>query len=143
MNVSFRSIMFYNQQLKKLNSTIQILRSMINCLAWHPESTTTEEWISSSTNYLAVASDSNIIIFDMSKLIKEIEKTDKMDIDEENVNEECNLYKMVATLNGHMDKVVCLAWSPHVSGYLVSGSYDNIAQVKYAYTHYIAHSSII
>ncbi|GAB1867613.1 Gem-associated protein 5 [Camponotus japonicus] len=122
------SIMFYDQKLRKRNSTIHILRSMVNCLAWHPDSTSTDEWISSNANYLAVAFDSNIIICDMSELIKEIEANPE-DCNEEDNNEERKLYKMVATLNGHIDKVVCLAWSPHVSGYLVSGSYDNVAQV--------------
>lgn len=139
MDIFFRSIMFYDQNLRKHKNTIHILRSMVNCLAWHPESTTTDDWMSSNANYLAVASDWNIIIFDMSELIKEM----KMNIEDcneekEDNNEECKLYKMVATLNGHIDKVVCLAWNPHVSGFLVSGSYDNVAQVKYAYTHYIA-----
>jgi len=109
---------------------------MVNCLAWHPDSTSTDEWISSSANYLAVAFDSNIIICDMSELIKEIEANPEDCNEEEDTNEERKLYKMVATLNGHIDKVVCLAWSPHVSGYLVSGSYDNVTQVKYA--NYIA-----
>lgn len=131
--------MFYDQNLKKRNNTIHILRSMVNCLAWHPESTTTDEWMSSSANYLAVASDWNIIIFDMSELIKEMKmNTEGCNEEKEDNNDERKLYKMVATLNGHIDKVVCLAWSPHVSGFLVSGSYDNVAQVKYAYTHYIA-----
>lgn len=106
---------------------------MVNCLVWHPESTTTDEWTSSAANYLAIASDCNIVIFDMSELIKEMQMANIEDcIEEKDSNEERKLHascKIVATLNGHIDKVVCLAWSPHCSGHLVSGSYDNVAQV--------------
>lgn len=108
---------------------------MVNCLAWHPESTMADKWMSPIANYLAVASDScSIMIFDMSKLIKELEATGTEDIIEN--DQDCTMHKIVATLNGHSDKVVCLAWSPHFSGHLVSGSYDNIAQVKYTYAFY-------
>lgn len=141
---SFRSIMFYDQNLKKRKSTIHYFRSMVNCLVWHPESTTTDEWTSSTANYLAVASDWSIVIFDMSELIKEMETESTEDcIEKEDSNEERKLHaswKIVATLNGHIDKVVCLAWSSHCSGHLVSGSYDNVAQVFdlkiYAYILY-------
>lgn len=93
-------------------------------------------------NYLAVASDSSdIIILDVSDLINSLEES-------RDINEECtipktlqitenvdsskqgNLHKVVTTLNGHSEKVVCLAWSPHFSGHLVSGSYDHTAQVR-------------
>ncbi|KYM76201.1 Gem-associated protein 5 [Atta colombica] len=122
------SIMFYDQKLRKRGSSIHILRNVVNCLAWHPESTMADKWMSPIANYLAVASDScSIMIFDMSKLIKELETTGTEDIIENDQN--CTMHKIVATLNGHSDKVVCLAWSPHFSGHLVSGSYDNIAQV--------------
>lgn len=134
---SFRAIMFYDQKLKKRKNTIHVLRSMVNCLAWHPDSTATDKWTSSTANYLAVASDWNIVVFDMSELIKELKTSTEDYIQEEDSNEERKLHKMVATLNGHVDKVVCLAWSPHFSGHLVSGSYDHIAQVRYTRTHYI------
>lgn len=128
---SFRSIMFYDQMLRKRH-TIHMLRSMVNCMAWHPESTATDKWMSSSANYLAVAFDWNIVIFDMSELMKELERTPtKHCTEENNSKEERTLHKMVAMLNGHNNKVVCLAWSPHFSGHLVSGSYDHVAQVKY------------
>jgi len=65
----------------------------------------------------------------MSKLIKELEATDTENVTEN--DQERMMHEIVATLNGHSDKVVCLIWSPHFSGFLVSGSYDNIAQVKY------------
>lgn len=82
---------------------------------------------------LAVASDSpTILIYNVSDLRKELETQEKISepIDNGN-NQQRNTHKLVATLNGHNDKVVCLAWSPHVTGYLVSGSYDSTAQVKY------------
>ncbi|KAL6431847.1 hypothetical protein ACFW04_007362 [Cataglyphis niger] len=127
------SINFYDQNLKKHKNTIHYFRYMVNCLVWHPESTTTDEWTSLTANYLAVASDCNIVIFDMSELIKEMQISNIEDcIEKEDSNEERKLHascKIVATLNGHIDKVVCLAWSPHCSGHLVSGSYDNVAQV--------------
>ncbi|KYN08591.1 PREDICTED: gem-associated protein 5 [Cyphomyrmex costatus] len=122
------SIMFYDQKLRKRGNSIHILRNVVNCLAWHPESTMADKWMSPIANYLAVASDScSIMIFDMSKLIKELEATGMKDVIEN--DQERTMHKIVATLNGHSDKVVCLAWSPHFSGHLVSGSYDNIAQV--------------
>ncbi|XP_029169369.1 gem-associated protein 5-like [Nylanderia fulva] len=58
------SIMFYDQKLTK-QYAIDILRYMVNCLAWHPESTATDKWKSPAANYLTVASDWTIIIFDM------------------------------------------------------------------------------
>ncbi|XP_029169359.1 gem-associated protein 5-like [Nylanderia fulva] len=123
------SIMFYDQMLKK-QDTIHMLRSMVNCLAWHPESTATDKWKSPAANYLAVASDCTIVIFDMSELMKDLERALTMDcVEEEDSKEECKRYKTVAMLKGHNNKVVCLAWSPHFSGHLVSGSYDNVAQV--------------
>jgi len=116
----------------------------VNCLVWHPESTATDKWISPFSNYLAVASDSkSIIIFDMSELIKELERMkdlseeEKDEINSQNKQEDHKLYKIVTTLEGHSQKVVCLAWSSHVSGLLVSGSYDNVAQVRYIYITYI------
>ncbi|XP_036139651.1 gem-associated protein 5 isoform X2 [Monomorium pharaonis] len=121
------SIIFYDQMLNKRGNTIHILRTVVNCLAWHPDSTMADEWTSPFANYLAVASDScSILIYDMSKLLKELK--DNGDVTE-NRNDKDAMHKLVTTLNGHFEKVVCLAWSPHFSGYLVSGSYDNIAQV--------------
>jgi len=65
----------------------------------------------------------------MSKLIKELEATYTENVTEN--DQERTMHEIVATLNGHSEKMVCLVWSPHFSGSLVSGSYDNIAQVKY------------
>lgn len=132
--------MFYDQKLRKRGNSIHILRNVVNCLAWHPESTMADKWISPIANYLAIASDSSsIMIFDMSKLIKELEATGSEDVIEN--DQERIMHKLVATLNGHCEKVVCLAWSPHFSGHLVSGSYDNIAQVTKIHTHYTVYCS--
>lgn len=89
-------------------------------------------------DYLAIASDSpTILIYDVSDLRKRLEAQEKLtDLSENESNQQHNTatHKLVATLNGHYDKVVCLAWSPHVTGYLVSGSYDYTAQVS-VYCH--------
>ncbi|KAL6264530.1 hypothetical protein P5V15_004637 [Pogonomyrmex californicus] len=127
------SLAFFDQKLRKRGNSIHILRTTVNCLVWHPESTTAEKWTSPYANYLAVASDScDIIIFDLSKLIIELEKTGTEDLIENEDKEqekERTRHKIVATLTGHSDRVVCLAWNPHFSGLLVSGSYDNTAQI--------------
>lgn len=129
-----RSIIFYDQKLRKRGNPIHYnARTMVNCLAWHPESTMADKSISPTANYLAVASDScSIFILDMSKLIKELEVTGAEDVID-NEDDYRPMHKIVAKLNGHSQKVVCLAWSPHFSGHLVSGSYDNVAQVKYTW----------
>ena len=36
---------------------------------------------------------------------------------------------LVATLSGHKDRVVSVAWNPHQDGILLSASYDGTAQV--------------
>lgn len=131
----FRSIMFYDKKLKKCGSTVYILKKVINCLVWHPESTAADTWSSPMKDYLAVASDSpSITILDISDLRKTLETQEEV-IDSVKMNEEDdqqrNVHKTVAKLNGHSEKVVCLAWSPHFSGYLVSGSYDYTAQVRW------------
>lgn len=132
--------MFYNQKLKKCGSTIHIVRNTVNCLTWHPDSTTTDKWMSPFSNYLAVASDSqNVLIYDLSELIQILQATDTVDTMESDKSDKSDndseknyrTYKLVATLNGHVHKVVCLAWSPHISGLLVSGSYDGTAIVRY------------
>ncbi|XP_011636844.1 gem-associated protein 5 [Pogonomyrmex barbatus] len=127
------SLAFFDQKLRKRGNSIHILRTTVNCLVWHPESTTAERWTSPYANYLAVASDScDIIIFDLSKLIIELEKTGTKDLIENEDKEQekdRTSHKIVATLTGHSDRVVCLAWNPHFSGLLVSGSYDNTAQI--------------
>ena len=36
---------------------------------------------------------------------------------------------LVATLSGHKERVVKIAWSPHQDGLLLSASYDGTSQV--------------
>ena len=40
-----------------------------------------------------------------------------------------NLYSVMSTLSGHTDRIVALAWNPHFSGQLMTGSFDNTVQV--------------
>ncbi|XP_025162758.1 gem-associated protein 5 [Harpegnathos saltator] len=124
-------ILFYDRNLKKCGNMIYLSKKTVNCLVWHPESTAVDTLSSPMKDYLAVASDSStILIYDISDLRKELETQEKIvDLTENGNNEQRNMHKLVATLNGHSDRVVCLAWSPHVTGYLVSGSYDCTAQV--------------
>lgn len=122
--------MFFDQKFEKCGNTIYILKTIVNCLVWHPESTAADKWESSMKDYLAVASDStSIMIIDVSDLTKK-QKSMIDPIEDEDGNQQHNSHKIITKLNGHSDKVVCLAWSPHFSGHLVSGSYDKIVQVK-------------
>lgn len=112
------------------------------CLTWHPDSTATDLTFSPLRNYIAVAYNATTItIFDLSDLLEKMNEvnvptgsndkvTDTEEISSRTVN------KVVATLNGHSNKIVSLAWSPHLSGYLVSSSYDCTAQV-FLYIKYI------
>lgn len=112
-----RSISFLDRDLKERGQTIYALSKAVQRLTWHPESTSSDLNISPMQGYLAVAiNGTSITVFDISSSA--------------DVSDEGSFYKTVATLNGHSDKVVCLAWSPHISGYLVSGSYDHTAQVR-------------
>ncbi|XP_066583627.1 gem-associated protein 5 isoform X2 [Prorops nasuta] len=123
------SILFYNRHLELLTDhSLCALKKTVHCLAWHPESTATDLTISPMHNYLAVAYDAEIImVFDVSELIELLTHSHQA------VNEKdagiSNFYKVVAKLNGHVDKVVSLAWSPHFSGHLVSSSFDNTVQI--------------
>lgn len=120
----------------------------MNCLTWHPDSTSTDKWMSPYANYLAVASDShNILIYDLTELIQilkasttpsEVSTRDNFDSEESS-----KTYKLVATLKGHSNKVICLAWSPHISGHLVSGSYDGTAQVRDIFSDTILYAALI
>lgn len=73
-------------------------------------------------NYLAVATNDTAIT------VLEISSTNLTKKEEQVENS--SFYRIAATLNAHSEKVVCLAWSPHMSGYLVSGSYDKTVQVS-------------
>ncbi|XP_011499580.1 PREDICTED: gem-associated protein 5 [Ceratosolen solmsi marchali] len=114
------SLSFLKPDLSEYEHTIHTLCKAVQCIAWHPESTLSDLNISTMNNYVAVAVNGpEIVVFEIYNI---------------NNSEDCksnklSFYKTVATLNGHSEKVVCLAWSPHISGYLVSGSYDYTAQV--------------
>lgn len=43
---------------------------------------------------------------------------------------------LAATLSGHKDRVISLAWSPHEDGKLLSASYDGTAQVSITFPDY-------
>ncbi|KAK0095845.1 hypothetical protein PV326_007211 [Microctonus aethiopoides] len=134
------SLSFMNNKLQPCGQTIFHLKKAVQCLSWHPDSTATDVKYSPLKHYFAAATNANAItIFDMSTMINQIvdAASEKNGDNDEKINEEIKLngtnktaqHKVVAVLIGHVDRVVCLAWSPHISGYLVSGSYDNTAQV--------------
>ncbi|XP_014224156.1 gem-associated protein 5 [Trichogramma pretiosum] len=133
------SISFYNRDLSQCGSTMHVLSKPIQDFKWHPISTLADSNISEMQNYLAVAVNSTTItIFDISINNSE-DESEKL------------TFKTVAVLNGHSEKVVSLAWSPHISGYLASGSYDRTVQVWKIHTSgdheiiasYVSHSAPI
>nr|CAD7427827.1 unnamed protein product [Timema monikensis] len=98
--------------------TLFTIKKMIQCLAWHPESTATDTGLSPYRHWLAVSSNERTItVVDTSKLTK-----GESDINNKTI-------KSCFTLTGHLNRVVSMAWSPHVSGQLVSVSFDDTAQV--------------
>ncbi|XP_076393217.1 gem nuclear organelle associated protein rigor mortis [Megachile rotundata] len=115
----------------KTFGTAKFSSKMLHCLVWHPESTTTDLTFSPLKNYLAAAFESRtIVIFDLTNLMDHFTKL--QDPTNNNEKENSDIYEVnevVATLTGHIHNVVCLAWSPYISGHLISGSYDGIAQV--------------
>ncbi|KAK0182917.1 hypothetical protein PV327_001002 [Microctonus hyperodae] len=135
------SLSFRNNKLQPCGQTIFHLKKAVQCLSWHPDSTATDVKYSPLKHYFAAATNTTTItIFDMTTMINQIvdatsERND--DDDKEKINEGIKLngtnktaqHKVIAVLTGHIGRVVCLAWSPHISGYLVSGSCDSTAQV--------------
>ncbi|XP_053999055.1 gem-associated protein 5 isoform X1 [Hylaeus anthracinus] len=124
------SIYFLNRKFE-LCGYVKLSSVMVHCLVWHPESTATDSMYSPLKNYVAVAFKSTtIIIIDLSNFVDHLTKLENAT---ENDNEKkCDSYKVheiVASLTGHIQNVVCLAWSPYISGQLISGSYDHTAQV--------------
>ncbi|KAF3428992.1 hypothetical protein E2986_02063 [Frieseomelitta varia] len=121
------TILFLNKKLETRGCS-KFSPEMVNCLAWHPESTATDLKFSPLKNYLAVSFEScNILIFDLSNFMDYLKK-----MEDSTNNDKCDIYKVheiVATLIGHIKTVVCLAWNPHISGQLISGSYDGSAQI--------------
>lgn len=96
-------------------------KKLIQCLAWHPESTATDTTYSPCRHWLAVASnETHIKVFDLAHLAKDNEQA------------EASQLKSISscfTLSGHLSRVVSMCWSPHIGGQLVSVSYDDTAQV--------------
>ncbi|XP_069679265.1 gem-associated protein 5 [Periplaneta americana] len=96
-------------------------KKLIQCVAWHPESTATDTSYSPYQHWLAVASnETHIKVFDLSQLIK-----GDTDAEANHVSPT----QSCITLSGHLNRVVSMCWSPHIGGQLVSVSYDNTAQV--------------
>ncbi|XP_044005002.1 gem-associated protein 5-like isoform X2 [Aphidius gifuensis] len=117
------SIEFLNSECEILGKKLYLLKKPIECIVWHPNSTSTDVEFSEFKNYLAVSTNAPVItILDMSNLLAS--KTKYNQNDESQVE-----YKVVASLSGHADRIRCLAWSPHSSGQLVSASDDGYAQV--------------
>ncbi|XP_076633112.1 gem nuclear organelle associated protein rigor mortis isoform X2 [Colletes latitarsis] len=124
------SISFLNRKFE-LRGYGKFSSVMVHCLVWHPESTATDSTYSPFKNYLAVAFKSTtIIILDLSNFMNHLTKLENYT--ENDIEKKCDSYKVhevVATLVGHIHSVVCLAWSPYISGQLISGSYDHTTQV--------------
>ncbi|XP_076752197.1 gem-associated protein 5-like isoform X2 [Xylocopa sonorina] len=125
------TISFFNQEFET-RGCAQFSSKMVHCLVWHPESTATDLTLSPLKNYLAVAFEScTVVVYDLTNFMDHFTKA-KDTTKNDNLEENCDIYKVheiVATLTGHSRSVVCLAWNPYISGQLISGSYDGIAQV--------------
>ncbi|XP_017879066.1 gem-associated protein 5 [Ceratina calcarata] len=124
------TISFFNRKFE-IQGYAKIASRMIYSLVWHPESTATDLTLSPLRNYLAVSSKSSpAIILDLTDFIDHLTKVeDSSDGSEEN-REPYKVNQVVTTLARESGRSsVCLAWSPYISGYLVSGSYDWTAQV--------------
>ncbi|KAK7873397.1 hypothetical protein R5R35_000194 [Gryllus longicercus] len=94
--------------------TIYAHKNLVQSLAWHPEGTATDTGYSPCQHWLAVASKkSPIKIFNLTSLIE----NGSGDV-------EC-----VAVFSQHKQCVVGMCWSPHVSGQLLSVSFDETAQI--------------
>lgn len=123
------SISFKNRELKACGKTIFLLKKSVQCIAWHPDSTLTDLEFSPMRNYMAVSTNTNkITIFDMTILADVLNSPNASGENKDN-DKDTVTYKVVGTLNGHSERVISLAWNPHISGQLVSGSYDCTAQV--------------
>ncbi|XP_076243068.1 gem nuclear organelle associated protein rigor mortis [Calliopsis andreniformis] len=124
------SISFLNHKFK-MRGYVKLSSVMVHCLAWHPDSTAADTNFSPLKNYLAVAFKSRTIqIINLSNFMDHL--TTLENLTENDDSKERDSYKVnevVATLTGHIHDVVCLAWSPYISGRLISGSYDHTAQV--------------
>uniref|UniRef100_A0A1B6L1G8 Uncharacterized protein n=2 Tax=Graphocephala atropunctata TaxID=36148 RepID=A0A1B6L1G8_9HEMI len=91
----------------KLLHTVYPHKKLMNNLDWHPETVASDNNISPYKDWLATSCD-NIKVY--------------------NIPAE-GQPELVATLSGHSEKIVGLAWSPHFNGRLLSASYDDTVQV--------------
>ncbi|XP_008548447.1 gem-associated protein 5 [Microplitis demolitor] len=123
------SIFFKDRELKACGKPIFLLKKAVQCIAWHPDSTLTDLEFSPMRNYMAVSTNTNkITIFDMTIMIDSPKGNENGDTGDKEVKDTVT-HKVVCTLSGHADRVISLGWNPHISGQLVSGSYDSTAQV--------------
>lgn len=108
------SVEIYTGRDLSLLMIIVAHKKLIQCLKWHPPFTFQSVEPSKFDNWLAVASnDVNIKVFSVTVAN----------------NGEPSTSTLAATLSGHKERVVSLAWSPHEDGKLLSASYDGTAQV--------------
>lgn len=123
--------MHSDQSMSSLICRVYHLKKSVQCMSWHPESTTNDSTFSPMRNYLAIGTnDTTITILDMSRLVGELNGGCNNEDGEVDEIGNKTMYRVAAELKGHMDRITCLAWSPHVSGLLVSGSCDHTAQVS-------------
>ncbi|CAA9997943.1 unnamed protein product [Nesidiocoris tenuis] len=81
-------------------------KKLVQCVVWHPATVTSENTQSPFNTWLASASD-NVQVMNVT--------SSGVDV--------------IASLNSHTEKVVCIAWSPHFNGLLITASYDYTSQV--------------
>ncbi|XP_066991997.1 gem-associated protein 5 [Anabrus simplex] len=130
------TVQVYSPQLAKILCVLYAHKKLIHKLAWHPEGTATDAGYSPYQHWLAVASkDTMIKVYDLSAVA-------------EGVAESADQVQCVATLTGHLSGILCVCWSPHISGQLVSVSYDETAQVwdvpsQLPVGNYSLHSGIV
>ncbi|XP_043268004.1 gem-associated protein 5 [Venturia canescens] len=124
------AISLMSRNFSEIGKPFYAMKNAVQCLAWHPDSTSTDLGFSPLRNYLAVAINSpTITILDATELLNVLENSKVSNEIERTAENDLARFKIVASLTGHSDKVVSLAWSSHFSGYLISASYDNTAQV--------------
>ncbi|XP_043490699.1 gem-associated protein 5 [Polistes fuscatus] len=128
------TIQFYNRNFEECGHSISAVNELVYGLKWHPDSTTTDLTFSPFRNYMAVTHDDSIItILDLSDLFEKIDGINLLTKSINKVNDNKmsskNIGKVYAILNGHSKKITNCAWNPHLSGYLVSCSFDCRAQV--------------
>ncbi|XP_015184665.1 PREDICTED: gem-associated protein 5 [Polistes dominula] len=134
--VAFKNgtIRFYNRKFEECGYLSSTMNSSIFSFKWHPDSTTTDLNFSHFRNYMAVSyADCFITILNLSDLVEKIDEANRSPelIDVVNDSEISSkvVGKVFTTLNGHSEQIADCAWNPHLSGYLVSCSYDCTAQV--------------